>query len=173
VNSIDINLDYKWKWNGIGKFDITSAWTYYERYTIQLVPSEPYYNYVATATGENGTTPRWRSYTTVDWKNFGFDVFTGVTYVAAVQDQGAGGDDVYGLEHVGSFFAFDAGVSYDFSHLHFSKYTDGLKVTIGCNNFMNRMPPLAESAFPDTNADVGTYDGAIGRMWYVNASYSF
>jgi len=27
--------------------------------------------------------------------------------------------------------------------------------------------------FPNTNADVGTYDGAIGRMFYIEGKYTF
>jgi hypothetical protein len=35
-------------------------------------------------------------------------------------------------------------------------------------------PPTAINAFGgSTNADVGTYDGAIGRMFYVDCKYSF
>ena len=55
----------------------------------------------------------------------------------------------------------------------FDQWLDGLKVTIGANNVFNRLPPLAVNAFPNTNADVGTYDGAIGRMFYIDAKYSF
>jgi iron complex outermembrane receptor protein len=173
VNSADIQLDYKWKLANIGKFDLTSTWTYYEKYTIQLVPTEPYYQYVGSASTNNGTTPRWRTYTTLDWKNFGFDAFVGVTFVDGVTDEGTGGDSTSGYESVASFTAFDFGASYDFSHLHFSKWTDGLTVSVGINNAFDKQPPLAEAAFPDTNADVGAYDGAVGRMFYVEAKYSF
>ncbi|HEY1849267.1 MAG TPA: TonB-dependent receptor [Opitutaceae bacterium] len=173
VNSADIKLDYKWRTSSFGKFDVSSAWTYYEKYTIQEVPTEPYYPYVGSATAINGTTPRWRTYTTVDWSEFGFDAFVGVTFVESVTDHGTGGDALSGFESVGSFTAFDFGLTYDFSHLHVSKYADGLSVTLGINNAFDRQPPLAVAAFPDTNADVGAYDGAVGRMFYVEAKYSF
>ena len=121
-----------------------------------------------------GTTiPKWRTYTTLDWSKDGIEAAVGVTYVTSVTDVGVGGDDQYGMEHVGSFTAFDLSCSYDFSHLHAVKLLDGLKVTLGVNNLANRMPPTAVNAFPDTNADVGTYDGAVGRMFYVNASLKF
>jgi iron complex outermembrane receptor protein len=74
---------------------------------------------------------------------------------------------------VGSFCAIDLGVAYDFGHLHQYKALEGLKVTFGVNNVANRLPPLAPNVFPNTNADVGTYDGAIGRMFYVEGKYSF
>jgi len=173
VNSADISLDYKWKSAVAGKFDLTSTWTWYEKYTIQEVPSEPYYEYVGSATTINGTTPRWRTYTTLDWKNFGFDAFVGVTFVDSVTDNGTGGDAQSGFENVSTFTAFDFGVTYDFGHLHVSKWSDGLSVTLGINNAFDKQPPLAEAAFPDTNADVGTYDGAVGRMFYIEGKYAF
>jgi iron complex outermembrane recepter protein len=173
VNSADISLDYKWKSMTFGKFDFTSTWTYYEKYTIQLVPTEPFYQYVGSASTNNGTTPRWRTYTTLDWKNYGFDAFAGVTFVDSVTDHGTGGDSLSGFETVPSFTAVDFGASYDFSHLHASKWLDGLTVSVGINNAFNKQPPLAGSAFPDTNADVGAYDGAVGRMFYIEGKYSF
>jgi hypothetical protein len=35
------------------------------------------------------------------------------------------------------------------------------------------MPPLAPNAFPSTNVDIGTYNGAVGRLYFVDASYRF
>jgi iron complex outermembrane receptor protein len=172
VDSTDIVIDYKLK-TGFGKFDFTSTWTWYNSYKLELIPTEPFYQYSGYASGNEGTVPKFRSYNTVDYKLAGFDAFVAMTYVDSVTDIGTGGDDQYGLEHVGSFFAFDGGVTYDFGHLHLGYGLDGLKVTVGVNNAFNRQAPLAENAFPDTNADVGTYDGAIGRMWYVSGKYAF
>jgi iron complex outermembrane receptor protein len=173
INSTDIKVEYVKKVAGIGRFDLTSTWTWYNSYELELIPTEQYYQYTATASVNLGTVPRWRTYTTLDWTNHGLDAFVGVTWVDSVTDIGTGGDNQFGLEGVGTFTAFDLGLTYDFSKLHVSKWLDGLKVTLGVNNVANRLPPLAPNAFPDTNADVGTYDGAVGRMWYVNAKYSF
>jgi len=175
INSTDIKVDYTWKAGTIGKFDISSVWTWYNTYEIQLVPGEPFYNYTGQASTNAGTVPKWRTYTTLDWSNqkLGLDAFLGVTYVGSVTDVGVGGDTQSGFEKVASFTALDAGLTYDFQTLHLSKFLDGLKVSVGVNNLANKMPPLAINAFPNTNADVGTYDGAVGRMMYINAKYSF
>jgi iron complex outermembrane receptor protein len=173
IDSTDINVDYTWKAAGIGKFDISSVWTWYNSYKLELIPTEQFYNYTGEASQNEGTIPKWRTYTTFSWMNNGVNAFVGVTYVASVTDVGVGGDNQYGFEGVSSFTAFDLGLSYDFSHLHISKWLDGLKVQIGVNNVANKLPPLAVNAFPNTNADVGTYDGAVGRMFYVNGKYSF
>jgi iron complex outermembrane receptor protein len=174
VNSTDIVIDYAKKIAGIGKFDITSSWTWYNSYEEELVPTEPFYQYAGYASTNAGTVPKWKSYTQLDWSNSGLDVFAGVTYVESVEDIGVGGDNQYGFEGVSSFTAFDLGLTYNFNHLHASKWLDGLKVTIGCNNVGNKMPPIAPNAFGgQTTADVGSYDGAVGRMFYIDAKYSF
>jgi iron complex outermembrane receptor protein len=172
VHSMDIDVDYKLK-TAYGKWDFNSVWTWYDSYTLELIPSEPYYQYAGYTSTNEGTVPKWRTYTTVDWKMDGMDAFIGMTYVASVTDIGTGGDDQFGFEGVGSFTAFDAGFTYDFKQLHMGYGLDGLKVTVGVNNAFNRLPPLAINAFPDTNADVGTYDGAIGRMFYIKGQYKF
>ena len=173
IDSTDITLDYVRKVAGLGRFDLTSTWTWYNSYKLELIPSEPYYDYVGTTSVNLGTVSRLRSYTTLDWSNHGLDGFVGVTWVDSGTDVGTGGDDQYGLEKVGSFTSYDLGLTYNFASLHMNKYLDGLKVTVGVNNVFNRYPPLAPNAFPDTNADTGNYNGAIGRMFYVNAKYSF
>jgi iron complex outermembrane receptor protein len=173
IDSTDITLDYTWKMANIGKFDINSVWTWFNSYELQQIPTEPFYNYTGQASQNEGTIPKWRTYTTVSWKNFGLEAVIGVTYVSSVQNVGVGGDNVSVNPSVASFTAFDGSLSYDFSHLHLGKATDGLKVTVGVDNAFDKQAPVAIAAFPNTNADVGEYDGPIGRMYYVKGSYKF
>lgn len=173
VDSTDIQAEYVIP-TASGRFDITSTWTWYDRYLLQIIPSEPYYNYAGTASTEEGTVPKWRTYTTVNWKLNGFEATVGMTYVDSVQDIGAAADDESGFETVSSFTAWDFQVAYDFGHLNANKWLNGLRIDVGINNAFNRMPPEALAAFSgSTNADVGTYDGAIGRMVYVDGRYRF
>lgn len=173
VNSTDIKANYKWSTDAAGKFEVNSVWTWYNSYKLQLVPTEQYYNYVGQASGNAGTVPKWRTYTNFDWSFKGLDAVVGVTYVDSVTDVTDGGSNAKGFVPVASFTSFDLALSYDLGHLNASKWLDGLKITIGANNVFNKMPPLAPLSFSDTNADIGTYGGAVGRMLYVNASYKF
>ena len=68
---------------------------------------------------------------------------------------------------------WDASVSYDFSHLKLSRYTDGLSISVGVSNAFNANPPLAKNANPNTYADDGYYGGAVGILTYTNISYKF
>jgi len=173
IDSADINVDYVKSFPGVGRFDLSSVWTWYQSYKEQLIPTEPYYEYTGTASQNIGTVPRWRTTTTLDYSNKGVDAFVAVTYITSVTDVGVGGDDQFGLESVAAWAAFDLGLTYDCKALHVGKWLDGLKVTIGCNNVANKLPPLAVNAFPNTYVDAGTYDGVLGRMFYINAKYDF
>jgi iron complex outermembrane receptor protein len=173
INSTDINIDYTKKVADVGTFDLTSIWTWYNNYQLQLIPTQSYYEYAGTASQNEGTIPKWRTYTTLDWKNWGFDAYAGVTYVDSVNDWVVGGKGAKITGTIPSFTAFDLGLSYDFGHLHLHKALEGLTIKVGVNNLSDKQPPLAPDVFPNTNADVGTYDGAIGRMWYFEAKYAF
>lgn len=173
INSTDINIDYTWSFTGIGKFDLSSYWTWYNSYQLQLIPTEGYYEYSGTASINEGTIPKWRTYTNLDWKNWGAEAFVAITWIDSVENENVGGSSAQDTGTVGAFTAVDLGLSYDFGHMHMFKALEGLKVTVGVNNVADTLPPLAPNVFPNTNADVGTYDGAIGRMFYVEGKYSF
>ena len=175
VRSTDFAVDYAFKVPSLGRFDLSSRLTWYNSYKIQVVPGQPFYEYAGFATaisGGNGTTPKYRTYTVLDWQNRDWDAFIGHTFVSSVSDIGVGGQGASDPVHVASYNQFDFGLSYDFRGLHI-RGLDGLKVTVGVNNVLNKQPPLAVNAFQDTNADVSTYNGSIGRMMYLNAKYSF
>lgn len=174
VDSTDFDLDYLWHTTSFGKFEFDSKWTLYNRYLLQQVPTEQFYDYVGKASTTQGTTiPRWRTYSNLDWKLAGFDSFVGVTWVDNVTDVGVGGSNSSAYTPVASYTQFDLGVGYDFGHLHASKWLDGLSIQFMVNNVANKYPPLAVVAFPDTNSDVGTYNGSVGREWIGAVKYKF
>jgi len=173
VRCTEIKVDYFLQLGRAGKLNLESTWTCYNSYRLQLSPTEPLYEYTGTVSAESGTTNKWRTYTTLDWSRRGADAFVGVTCISSVTDIGQGDSDPSGFGKVGAFTAFDVGFSYSFKNLHLCRQLEGLTLAIGANNVLNRMPPTAPDVFTSTNADVGIYDGAIGRMFYVNGKYSF
>jgi iron complex outermembrane receptor protein len=163
IESTTASLGYLWK-AADGTLGLTSVWTWYESYRLQPFPTGMYYGYAGEASQAEGTIPRWRGYTTLAWRRRGAEAVAGITCVSRVTDVGMGGVNASGFEGVGSFASLDIGLSGTFG---------GLKAKLGVNNFANRVPPAAAGAFPDTRADVGAYGGAVGRMWYAEASYRF
>ena len=173
VRSTDFALDYAFKTQSFGRFDVSSSITWYNSYKLQIVPTEGFYEYSGYASQNEGTVAKYRTYTTIDWKNAGWDAFVAYTFIPSVKDIGSGGSSASDPVNVPSYNQIDLGLTYDFKALHFGHGLDGLKVTLGVNNAFNKTPPLAVGAFPDTNADTAFYNGSIGRMYYVNAKYDF
>jgi iron complex outermembrane receptor protein len=176
VRSTDIAIDYVFPMVGDNRFSLSTAATWYHSYQIQTVTTEPFYEYAGAATkiiGGAGTVPTYRTFTTLTWRNRAWDAFVSHTFVPSVDDIGTGGSSASAPVHVASYNQFDLGLSYDFKTGSALHWLDGLKVSVGVNNVFNKQAPLALNAFEDSNADVATYSGSIGRMFYVNAKFSF
>jgi iron complex outermembrane receptor protein len=183
IKGYDAELAYSLPTRTLGRFELNSTVTAYSSYLIQVLPSENYYQYaghvaqvVATAQdaqNEGGTTPRWRTYTTIQWKDYGFDFLIAQTFVPSVTDIGSGGVNSSPPLPVASYDQWDFALSYNFSSHHWSRWTDKLTVRIGVNNAFDYEPPVAPYRLENTLADITTYDGAIGRMWFTDLSYRF
>jgi iron complex outermembrane receptor protein len=186
IKGYDASLVYAIPTKDFGKFELNSTITVYDSYLIQILPSQNYYQYaghvstIASNTenessggGEGGTIPRWRTYTSITWQDKGFELLAGQTFVPKVTDVGTGGADESPGLTVASFQQWDFALSYKMSALHWSHWTDGLKVRVGVNNAFDYQPPVAPYRLEDTLADISTYNGAIGRMFYTDISYKF
>ncbi len=173
----DATLDYVTTTESAGRFKLSSTVTVWNSYLVQEIPTEDYYQYAGTASGggssSQGTIPRWRTYTTLDWSYNALDVVVGQTYIPSVTDIGAGGSAQSAPQHVGAYEQFDAVAGADLGKITSLKWLGKSKVRFGVNNAFNRMPPVAPNAFPSTNADIGDYNGPIGRLYFVEAKYLY
>jgi len=177
IKGWDASVEYHRPTASLGTFDFRGQITFYNSYLFQAVPTEDYYQYAGTATVNEATIPRYRTYVTLDWKFHDWEFVTNNTFVPSVVDLGTGGSTGSGQPgvstapaHVGSYVQEDFAVSYHFRHI---RYLKGLTVTAGVNNAFNRNIPPAYNAFTNSYGDVGEYDGAIGRMYYVDVDYHF
>jgi iron complex outermembrane receptor protein len=174
VRGFDGSIEYVLPTQSAGRFDFRTTFTVYNTYQTQWEPSEPYYNYVGTVTSlsANATVPRYRTYTTIDWRFKGFDIAVNHTFIPSVEDRGDGGAGASAPVHVASYSQFDLYVGYDFKGQKWAPYLSGLQVDVGVNNVFNRNPPPAYNAMADSYVDAGTY-GVVGRMLYVDANIKF
>lgn len=172
VKGFDATVSYEHRTDTIGRFTVASTVSAYNSFQLQEMPTDPYYNYVGTASQNEFTVPRWRTYSTLTWQYRSWTFDMAHTYVPTVQDIGSGGAGASAPVGVNSYQQFDFAVKYDFNGSNLGHYFDGLSVRLGINNAFNKMPPVALNAMQDTNSDVGFY-GAVGRMVYVDASYKF
>ena len=74
---------------------------------------------------------------------------------------------------MGDYEQFDASADYDLSRSGFFRWAGKPELRLGVNNVFDRLPPVAANAFPATNADVGDYNGPIGRLFFVEAKYRY
>jgi iron complex outermembrane receptor protein len=172
----DVTLDYAVKTSG-GTLNLTSTATVWNSYLLQEIPTEDYYQYAGTASGggssSQGTIPRWKTYSTVDWKAGALELQVGHTYIPSVTDIGSGGSAATPPAGVSSYQQFDFTASVETDRIASLKWLGKAQLRLGVNNAFNRMPPVAPNAFPATNADVGDYNGPIGRLYYVEAKYRY
>ena len=186
IKGYDASIVYVLPTKSFGRFELNSTITVYDSYLIQILPTQNYYQYashvstIASNTesessggGEGGTIPRWKTYTSITWKDKGFEFLVAQTFIPQVTDIGSGGADESPPLTVASFQQWDFALTYKMSALHWSHWTDGLKVRVGVNNAFDYEPPVAPYRLEDTLADVSTYDGPIGRMFYTDISYKF
>jgi iron complex outermembrane receptor protein len=173
VKGIDGTAEYKWGTTSMGKFDLASTVSIYNSYTLQQLPTEDYYQYAGHATQNNGTLPRFRTYTTLTWKYMGADVTIANTFIPSVTDIGAGGDAEIAPTNVSSFTQWDINGSYKLSALHLSHWLDGMEIKVGVDNLFNKQPPLAVNAFPNSYVDLSTYNGPVGREYFGELEYKF
>jgi iron complex outermembrane receptor protein len=174
TKGFDATADYNFR-NSAGKFDLKSTVTVYTEATFEELPTQPYYSYLGDASINEGTVPAWRTYSTVDWSFKGFEATVSHTFVPPVEDVGSGGASASPPVRVASYSQFDATVAYAFRKGNglIGDILNGATLRLGVNNVFNAYPPLALNAFAETHVDIGTYDGAIGRMAYVDATYKF
>lgn len=177
IKGFDASLSYSVTTETAGRFDLTSNLTVFNSYLVQAIPTENYYQYAGDVSGgassAQGTIPKWRTHTTLEWTRKGVDVVVAQTLIPKVTDIGPGGDAASAPVSVASYQQYDVIVGYDLSRNRALSWAGKLNLRVGVDNAFNRMPPLAPNANPNTNADVGTYGGAIGRLWFVDAQYRF
>lgn len=173
----DTSIDYIYDAGRFGEFDFAGTVTAYSSYLIQELPTQNYYQYAghvstnaADVSGVGGTVPRWRTYVSEEWKFHGFDVLAAQTFVPSVTDIGSGGSNESPPLHVPAYVQYDFAVGYKFTNL---RWVNGMTVRVGVNNAFNYQPPVAPYDLQETLADIGTYGGAVGRIFYVDASYKF
>jgi iron complex outermembrane receptor protein len=173
----DATVDYAVTTESAGRFKLGSTVTVWNSYLVQEIPTENYYQYAGTASGggssSQGTIPRWRTYSTLEWSRGALDGVIAQTYIPSVVDIGPGGSAATQPTNVGSYQQYDVIMGADMAKAHLWKWAGSPELRLGVNNVFNRMPPTAPNAFPATNADVGDYNGPIGRLCFIEAKYRY
>lgn len=190
ASTLNGTIDYSLPTATHGTFAFTSIMAVFLSYKFQAIPSQSYYEYAGTATnggtGVQGTLPKFRAYTSVNWSLKNLDVTLANTYISGVTDLGVGGityqtnaartPPTAFAGRVKPYTTFDARVGYTVRDRDGAP--SGFSVAVGVNNIFDRSPPVSSNvftpsaAYTDNTADVSTYS-PIGRTGYVQASVKF
>jgi iron complex outermembrane receptor protein len=180
VRTWNASAEYYWEVNDVGAFTLGTVGTIFQSYKFQALPYQKFYEYAGYAsnggTGVQGTLPKYRFYTTLDWSADHWNVNVGNTYVSSVRDIGAGGivfetSKTLTTRHVDSYMSWDFRLGYKGDAVS-AMGVKGWNLAVGVNNLANRMPPRSPQAFTDNNADVATYS-PIGRLMYATFAAKF
>ncbi len=184
LRAVDVTANYEFPRSEFGKFDVSTAGTFFLDYRFQALPTQRYYEYaghVTTLAEGQGTIPGMKWFTAFGWSRGLWAATLNHTYVSSVVDLGAGGivfAESTSLRRVSvpAYTAWDASVSRVFRNLGLPggrTLVSNLKLTLGVNNLADRMPPSAPQAFGgDVGADLATYN-PVGRLWYVSTGLKF
>jgi iron complex outermembrane receptor protein len=170
----DAAVEYETREGTWGKLDFKATGVIYNTVQLDEIPTQPYYNYLGNSSQNEGTVPHYKTYTTLDWKVKHWKVTLANFYVPSIKDVGSGGANATATPTpVNSYTQFDGSIGYTFKDELPAHLLNGMTITVGCSNIGNKMPPLSKGAQTQTNADVGFYGGAVGRLTYVNLDYKF
>lgn len=163
LDGVDVKLKYIYNPDNIGRFEFESNIGIYNKYDIVLQPGEAPIETAGYSTIDNGTIPRWSSYTSVDYTRGNWGGFIGWQYLPSLTNYDTG-------DKLSAFNSFDLRASYNFGPS--IKYLAGARLSIGVNNVFNKFGPLDPTVNTDANVDIGTY-GARGRFVYIDLKYKF
>ena len=184
LKALDVSAAYEFPKSAFGKFNLSTAGTFFLDYQFQALPTQAYYEYAGHVTTLNegqGTIPGMKWFTALNWSRDRWSATLNNTSISSVVDLGAGGivfANSTSLKRVPvpSYTSWDTSVSYAFKHIGLpggTKLFSGLKLTLGVNNLADQLPPSAPQAFGgDVGVDLATYN-PIGRLWYVSAGLKF
>ena len=184
LKALDVSAAYEFPKSAFGKFNLSTAGTFFLDYQFQALPTQAYYEYAGHVTTLNegqGTIPGMKWFTALNWSRDRWSATLNNTSISSVVDLGAGGivfANSTSLKRVPvpSYTSWDTSVSYAFKHIGLpggTKLFSGLKLTLGVNNLADQLPPSAPQAFGgDVGVDLATYNPR-GRLWYVSAGLKF
>ncbi len=182
IKSLNVAAEYSVPTAGSGTLNFATQAAFLLSYKYLALPNQlaadgvrsAVYEFAGTTTqggGAQGTLPRFRAYTTLDWTIGHWDAGAGVTYIGAVTDLGIGGLTYdTGLTaalaaqakaaaagtaipingfipgHVSSYTAIDLRLTYNTSTE--GGRAKGLSVTAGVNNLFDQLPPVSTNIDP-------------------------
>ncbi len=186
VKTYDFRVEYRHRTTDMGIWTFSTNGTYLQSYQFQTLPANPFFEFAGYSTNGQtiaGSMPKWSFRTTIDWTMKSWEVVLADTYSTGMTDIGTTPPATFLVGKtptgISPYQALDFQTSYTFDKAAAGQMWSllrGLKLTVGLNNLMNRMPPAALlSQNPLNNnpgADVAQFS-PIGRLFFFSGSVKF
>jgi iron complex outermembrane receptor protein len=166
VSGMDLALNYHHPQRAWGQLSLLGSATWIEEYQARLDSSEPALKLAGTFRDEAseglGGIPQWKARLGLRWNHKRWRGNYQIHYVGQMREELPGTESTRSIE---SWTVHDLQISYKFDVLK------GLRWTVGLDNALDTIAPLAASAFND-NIDGRTHE-LKGRFWYTKLSQRF
>lgn len=164
IEGVDWSATHQYAHDTCGTFTTTVAGTYYFTFEQENLPGEGMQDRLGDFVDPSqsfglGSLPRLKFLASVFWAKGNFEFGVTGNYIGSYRDDYASGFE----REVDDWLTFDLQASY--------KLPWDARITAGCINVSDEMPPLVQGAFAD-NYDRDTHD-LRGRFWYIQASKKF
>lgn len=191
VNGYDLDATYRLPRTALGNFTVNTTWSYLNDFHSYTSASAPRTDLLGTnSAAVAGATPKWRSNSTVTWRNRGWTAGLSANYLGSYTDSGAtttaaiyeslgrpgyitpvatNGTTVYRYT-VSDSIDYNAYLSYNFRN-HSNKLLNRTSIRVGVINLFDKIPPLASDS---RGYDPSLYNQmARGRSWSFQLTKTF
>ncbi|MCC6233855.1 MAG: TonB-dependent receptor, partial [Verrucomicrobiales bacterium] len=162
LDGLDIDVTYDWRTENLGTLSFGLSAQYLLTYEQQLGPGAGYIDRLGDFSEADevgyGSLPRLRGYGSFFWRFKDLEAGFYANYTGSYLD-----DKLAANREIESYLTYDIQASYNLPYQ--------TRVTVGCLNVTDAMPPLAVGAFADRyNRDL---HDLRQRFWYVSLSKRF
>jgi len=168
ASGIDIAFNARSDASQYGRFSFTLNGTYLTKWEQQLVKDGDYYDALGNYSVElDFPVPRWQHVIQVGWESGAWSANLVNRFKSGYPDFNLGtlDDEIYGQNSVGNWSVYDLSLSYT--------GFKGLTITGGVLNLLDRRAPFSNQASSFQAGYDPRITDAIGRAWYLQASYEF
>ncbi|GGA33833.1 TonB-dependent receptor [Dyella nitratireducens] len=176
ASGIDSTIQYNFNAGDYGKFNLSLASTYMQRYDVDTAPGDsavPVTHCAGSYCSVYGEFPRWRGLATLNWNKGPWSASWTMRYVGRTRvgstdlSQGYSADEnIPGIVHaIGAYVYHNISGSYTLAKYHTT-------ISAGIDNLSDKQPPMFYQWGSNGNTDAYTYD-LIGRYYWMRATVSF
>ncbi|HEY0864564.1 MAG TPA: TonB-dependent receptor [Lacunisphaera sp.] len=168
VRGLDFSASYLWKTENLGRFETGFTATYMDSYQNSTDIALPLVELIDTevpGTAGDDAYLKWKSIAYLSWNHRALSSRLQAVYTHGFQDFDGNGDPF----RVKATTTFDLQLAYQFFETKAgdrARWFSDTKLTVGCNNLLDKDPPFASSFTNNSNGYPGFIYNATGRFVY-------